>query len=206
MTEAKSPLDNGELEYVFTYGSLLDPGSLLRTLPEVDLETCVPGTCLGFRRSFTVAFPNDGSQSDKAYRDSAGHRPPVVLMADIVRTDDAKVNGICLPLGPKSIDDLKGRELRYDFVEVEVDLRVDRTIARQTVKTFVGKAKFIRPEDIARGVVSADYLESALRGAEFWDRRYPGFADEFGLTTDMPDQDLVRKLTRSDRTAENEEP
>jgi hypothetical protein len=34
------------MQYVFTYGSLLDKASLLRTLPEVDLRTCVPGTCL----------------------------------------------------------------------------------------------------------------------------------------------------------------
>jgi hypothetical protein len=50
----------------------MDPESLSRTLPEVDLAACVPAMCRDYLRSFSVAFPNDGSETDKAYFDPRG--------------------------------------------------------------------------------------------------------------------------------------
>ena len=61
---------------VFAYGSLLNPGSLAATLPQLTPERCLPATCAGLRRVYGVAFPNDGSQDDKAYTDAAGVRSP----------------------------------------------------------------------------------------------------------------------------------
>lgn len=188
--------------YVFSYGSLLDPESLTRTLPEVDLAACVPAMCRDYVRSFSVAFPNDSSQSDKAYFDSRGGRPAVVLFCDIRPAARRQVNGICLPLDDVALEALRRRELRYDLVDV-TSLTSPYPAARADlsgrVVTFIGKRQFTQPDDVARGVVSDEYLGTVEGGATYWDQRYPGFADDYRETTESPDRSRVVRLTRVDR-------
>jgi len=106
------------MRYVFAYGSLLNPGSLAATLPQLTPERCLPATCAGLRRVYEVAFPNDGSQDDKAYTDAAGVRPPVVLFWDVVADAEASVAGVCVPVTDAELAALRRRELRYDLREV----------------------------------------------------------------------------------------
>ena len=127
------------IHHIFAYGSLLNPASLLRTLLDADPASAMPAQLHGYRRSFTVAFPNDGSQTDKAYFDDAGPRPAFVLFADIEPTSRAAapsvdgslraaaplvdeplkaggsgpVNGVLLPVGAAQLDLLIERERRY---------------------------------------------------------------------------------------------
>jgi hypothetical protein len=194
--------------YVFSYGSLLDPESLSRTLPEVDLAACVPAVCRDYVRSFSVAFPNDGSEADKAYFDLHGARPDVVLFCDIQPAPRQRVNGICLPLDEIALEALRRRELRYDLADVtELTLAYPATHARLSgpVVTFMGKSRFTRPGDVDRGVVSADYLETVEGGAAYWDQRYPGFADDYRATTVSPDPSRVVALTRVDHVPSADE-
>jgi len=194
--------------HVFSYGSLTDPGSLSRTLPEVDLAACVPAVCRDYARSFSVAFPNDGSETDKAYFDLRGGRPDVVLFCDIRPTPRQRVNGICLPLDEIALEALRRRELRYDLVDVtELTSAYPAAHAGLSgpVVTFIGKSRFTRPDDVARGMVSADYLETVEGGAAYWDQRYPGFADDYRATTVSPDPTRVVPLTRVYRVPSAEE-
>jgi len=69
--------------YVFGYGSLLEPASLHRTVPAVSLHSCLPAKAEGYLRAFDVAFPNDGTQVDKAYYAADGTRPARVLLANL---------------------------------------------------------------------------------------------------------------------------
>lgn len=75
--------------YVFGYGSLLEPASLHRTVPAVSLHSCLPATAEGYLRAFDVAFPNDGTQVDKAYYAPDGTRPARVLLANLRSASDA---------------------------------------------------------------------------------------------------------------------
>lgn len=137
--------------YVFAYGSLMDPASLRRTLPRVALGGCRPARCVGYQRSFSVAFPNDGSQGDKAYLDATGRRPPVVLFCDLqpldgpgrddragvlcsaeavdpgteFGSDVGAVDGVCVPVDAQALDALRRRERRYDLVELTASVRFE---------------------------------------------------------------------------------
>lgn len=130
---------DSDIVYVFGYGSLLEPDSLHRSVPEVEIQNCIPATVQGFVRRFDVVFPNDGSQSDKAYFDADGNRARGVLLCNIDAanpsegrgagvpdwgsTGNAGVNGICIPVGPAEFAALRARELRYREVDLSRWLR-----------------------------------------------------------------------------------
>lgn len=185
--------------FVFAYGSLLDPASLTRTLPSVDLDTCVPARLQGYTRTFSVAFRNDGTHRDKAYIDEDRTRPPVVLFCDIEPAPSRSVNGVCVPVDDASFALLRARELRYDVIDVTSATSPwvgDELRAR--VQTFVGRDIHRAPADIASGVVADHYLASVQAGAAHWDAVAPGFLDEFRASTTLPEPSLVRALTRID--------
>ncbi|MEE6282027.1 gamma-glutamylcyclotransferase family protein [Georgenia sp. MJ170] len=200
--------------FVFVYGSLLQPASLQATLPTVSWRQCVPAVVSGRRRDFGVAFPNDGSQPDKAYLDGEGDRPPVVLFANLRSAAPAEsVNGICVPVDAAQLIQLEARELRYETVDVSDAVRVSDAVeatdadavtqATDAVRpplgrvvTFVGKAEFARASDVAAGVVPAEYADSIDAGARFWEHHVPGFHDELRRSTDWPDPSAVVPLRR----------
>lgn len=194
--------------YLFGYGSLMNPQSLRRTLPGVDTGGCLPAICRGYVRSFGVAFPNDGSEADKTYVGLGGRRPGVVLFCDLRPAPDHRVNGVCVPIDETALDALRRRELRYDLIELTGPTvrysaapsgSIGPTGPSGPVLAFVGKSRFTRPGDVARGVVSAEYVRTVAAGAVHWDRRYPGFADDYREMTVPPDPSRVVPLTRVDR-------
>lgn len=200
--------------YVFTYGSLLDPTSLRRTLPEARLEDCIPARCSGYRRVFSVAFPNDGSQPDKRYYRGDGSTPPTVLACNIIEADtpvpegstDAvepsvpAVNGVCLPVTAADVVALKERELRYGFHDVteRVSAYDPSIVPGRPIFSFVGEPRFSGPDQILAGVVSKAYVAGVEAGARFWDTHCPGFWDDYVTTTEQPPVDRVEELTRVD--------
>ncbi|MEE6288214.1 gamma-glutamylcyclotransferase family protein [Georgenia sp. MJ173] len=205
--------------FVFVYGSLLQPASLQATLPTVSWRRCVPAVVSGRRRDFGVAFPNDGTQPDKAYLDDQDVRPPVVLFANLRPAGPAEsVNGICVPVGPGELAQLEARELRYDTVDVTDAVRASDAVAATDavgataaadvthaarpspsltrVVTFVGKPEFTRAPDVAAGVVPVAYTDSIDAGARFWDRHVSGFHADLRRSTDWPDPSAVVPLRR----------
>ncbi len=189
--------------HAFAYGSLLDPVSLASTLPRVDLEVVEPAWLGGFSRTFGVAFPNDGSQGDKAYFDAAGKRPPFVLFADLVAGagDASEVNGLLVPVGPDELERLRQRELRYDLIDVSarVRLRPARPApVRIRVGVFVGKPAFAQPGDVARGVVAAGYRRKIEQGVAFWEGRCPGFLRDYLASTELAPSLSTVELRRVD--------
>lgn len=185
---------------VFGYGSLLEPGSLHGTLPEIDLADCVPAIAEGLSRCFSVAFPNDGSQRDKAYFAADGHRPPRILLCDLRPDPGRRANGICIPVGPGELAALRDRERRYmptDITQFVVPYAghpapVGRVLA------FLGRTEFTGAEDVARGLLSAAYRDTILAGAAYWDQRVPGFAADFHAGTDLPAPDRVQLVRQVD--------
>ncbi|MBB6390081.1 hypothetical protein [Microbacterium thalassium] len=186
--------------YVFAYASLLSPASLAATLPGIDPADCVPAWCGDRERTFSVAFPNDGSEPDKEYRDVSGERPEIVRFCDLPPAPGSRVNGICIPVDDARLARLRRRELRYDEVAVHADVSAyaDGRMFERDVVAFVGSARYrAAPED--PGVVPRSYLDTALTGARHWDAVAPGFLADFHRTTLMPDPGQVVALTRIDR-------
>ena len=185
--------------FVFVYGSLMSPRSLRTVLPDVLLDACIPARCSGHRRTFGVAFPNDGSETDKAYFDASGVRPPIILFCDMPRDQNGWLNGVCVPVDNLGIASLKRRELRYDFVEV-----TDRVAAydssRMSAPTFafIGADRYTAPEDLARGVLPQNYLDTVREGATSWESRCPGFLADFDATTQLPGKPRIADLRRVD--------
>lgn len=187
---------------VFAYGSLINPASVRRTLPDLDEQRCLPAYCIGMLRTFGVAFPNDGSQTDKWYADDRGHRPPRILFADLRPDPDITANGVLIPATKGELERLVARELRYDLVEVSNQVTLwDGTRAAGRVGTFVGRSEFTRPVDVATGVVPAGYVASIHAGARFWDRRARGFEAAFTASTLSPPPERISSLTRFDKPA-----
>ncbi len=201
------------MAHVFAYGSLLLPESLARTLPGVDPDDCVPARCRGRRRTFGVAFPNGGSQPDKAYLDADGRRPAHVLFATLVPTgvgpvdgvgvvDGARaVNGACIPVCADDLAALRDRERRYSLVDVTARVRPypGHRPLHGPVLAFVGRPQFTRPEDVAAGVAPHEYVESIERGAVHWEGRCAGFLADFAASTEPPA--AVAALIRVDLAA-----
>jgi len=186
--------------FVFAYASLLSPGSLRATLPGIDTAEGVPVWCDDWERTFSVAFPNDGSEPDKEYRDADGQRPASVRFCDLTPDPGSRVNGVCIPVDDAALDRLRRRERRYDEVAVHAGIRTyaDGSMLPREVVAFVGKPRY-RATAREAGVVPAAYLDTALAGARHWDGVAPGFLDDFHRTTVMPASADVVALTRIDR-------
>ena len=163
--------------YVFAYGSLLSTHSAASTLPGLPAEQCVPAHLEGHVRTFDVAFPNDGSQPDKAYFRHDGSRPEAVLFANLRRCADAPpVNGVLVPVAAGDVKRLMERERRYRLVEVGARVRPYRswTARRARVVTFIGRPGFTGPASVARGVVPSEYLRTIEQGVRHASRVQPG--------------------------------
>lgn len=196
-------------ELVFAYGSLLCPRSLRRTLPDVEIASCIPARASGYVRSWSVAFPNDGSQPDKSYRSDDGSKPDVVLFVDLETSDGSAArtaaNGVLIPMERDRINRLADRERRYEREDVSPAIAVypafeDRMRGFEPrVTAFVGRPEFTRPEDVRRGVVSREYRDSLDEGVAFWDRRVEGFEADFAAST-VRRPDRVVDLVRIDRS------
>ncbi|TXH45263.1 MAG: hypothetical protein E6Q90_00980 [Actinobacteria bacterium] len=186
-------------DYVFAYGSLLSPGSLALTLPTTRLTDIVGARLTGFVRTFDVAFPNDGSQGDKAYFSPSGGRPSHVLFANVVAISAGEaVNGVLVPMEPGDLALLVNRERRYELLEVTDSVRLMGVPEGPagTVCAFVGRAEFTRPADVARGVLSREYVNAVADGVRFWSGRYPGFDQEYYASTRLPTGVPMLDLTR----------
>ncbi len=188
------------LVYVFIYGSLLSRQSLRATLPGVDSDACLPAQLDGYVRTFDVAFPNDGSQPDKAYFDERGARPEIVLFANLRRVSGAApVNGGLVPVRNGELESLIRRERRYELLDVTAGVRLTAgRIGPDQVVVFVGSPQFSRPERVRRGVVPRDYWETMAAGAAEWERRSPGFLSAFWASTHAPAPERVVALRRVD--------
>ena len=172
----------------------MNPSSLRQTLPDVDVGECFPAKVSGLVRTWTVAFPNDGSQTDKRYVDSTGAVPDVVLFVNLEDKIKASVellaaNGILIPVTGGCLKRLARRELRYEARDVtnRVGLysrshklkRADLGI----VYAFVGREEFTRPEDVRRGVISLDYNRTIERGVTHWGALIAGFEADYKRST-----------------------
>ena len=197
-----------ETAYAFAYGSLLDPGSLRSTLASAEIGSLVPTKLRGHVRLWNVAFPNDGSQADKAYYDEERRRPPVVLFLNLSCAPEAgperAANGILVPVSEGDRSRLRRREGRYR--EVDVSDCVEPCPGplegfeprRHEVIAFVGRDAFTRAEEVGRGVIQRSYLDTVVRGVLFWEERFPGFEAGFRASTRIPSGAELMSLRRVD--------
>lgn len=146
-----------------------------------------------------MAFPNDGSEPDKAYFDVAGNRPRHVLFCDMPAHQTEWLNGVCIPVDDASMAALVKRELRYDLVDITE--RVSSYSPRQhfsPVYAFIGRPKFTAPHDVADGVLQRDYFDTVCDGARYWELTSPGFFEDFQATTELPSPERIQALRRVD--------
>lgn len=195
---AVSPIGSGKRDYVFAYGSLLSPVSLLSTLPDADLDDVQPARLRNYERVFDVAFPNDGSQPDKAYHDEQDKRPPYVLFANVAPKVGSSVNGILVPVDGRGLRNLVSRERRYGLEDSTA--LVDSPLADDSasILTFVGLSAYTDPAQVEVGIVARSYLDGIVAGARFWEAKHPGFLHAFHRSTRMPGVDQVAGLRRVD--------
>lgn len=182
---------------VFAYGSLLSPTTLLSTLPGIRLDDVAPAKVRGYQRVFDVAFPNDGSQADKAYY-SGEVRPPFVLFVNLSVRPSAVVNGILIPVSDSQLDRLRERERRYELTDCSGAIESTTPAEAARVVTFTGMPAFTTAEDVGAGVVAQNYVDLIQAGARHWDERHPGFLNDFHESTQMPSADAIVPLRRVD--------
>lgn len=175
--------------YVFGYGSLMSSSSAATTIQGLDSSGCIPAHLEGHTRTFDVAFPNDGSQPDKAYVGPDGSRPGVVLFANLRRAAaPTATNGVLLPVEEGDLDRLAARERRYEVVDVTDQVRPYETWPEpeEPVVAFVGRAEFTALDAVAAGVLDTGYLATIASGVAEWAARCAPFARDFGTSTQLP--------------------
>lgn len=199
--QASAIQDDAGSCYVFAYGSLLNAGSARRTLSRFRVDECAPARLEGHVRTFDVAFPNDGSQPDKAYFLPDGSRPATVLLAN-VRPDPggASANGVLVPVDAADLRRLMVRERRYALVDVtdRVQPYPGWATSRARVAVFIGRPRFTVPAAASIGIASSAYLAIIEQGVREWDRRCPGFAADYAASTRLPGADRIAPLRRVD--------
>lgn len=167
-------LDDPGRVFVFGYGALVDPDELRATLARETIGSDpLPLVGLqGYRRAWSVAMDNRPEVTgSKYYLDpETGEQPPVfVTYLDVVRTGDAAVNGVLVPVDERDLETLDRRERNYD--RIEVTARITARVAG-TVWAYVGREearhRFDRARDEDRAVINASY-RSTVRAA-FADR------------------------------------
>jgi len=166
----------------------------------MDPSSGIPARCRGYARAFSVAFPNDGSQGDKAYFDQRGERPAYILFCDLVRDPPSWTNGICLSVSDAELDVLKLRERRYELVDVttRISLYDEHKQRLRSVFAFVGQERFTQAADVATGIVPVEYLTTIESGVSHWDEICPGFRRDYELSTRLPDTERIQPLVRWD--------
>ena len=196
--------DRSASAYLFVYDSLLLPGTLKSALPFAHPDTLVPARLAGYFRLFNVAFPNDGSQTDRAYYDEEEQRPPFVLLANLAKETGTRsksaANGILVPVSAADLERLRRRKLRYR--ELNVSRRIEPYEGFEggwepscsRAFAFMGKTDFTRPDLVKRGVIQRSYLDEVLRGVAIWERRFGGFEADFHSSTVIPPQEKVVPL------------
>jgi hypothetical protein len=185
--------------YVFAYGSLMSPASAGSAIHGLTEDRCIPALLAGHVRVFDVAFPNDGSQPDKAYIDADGNRPPVVLFANVRQAGATDAtNGVLLPVAEGDVERLVDRERRYDLVDVSPSVRPYDAWAAPAapILAFVGRPQFTDPDSVDRGVLGTDYAGTIESGVAAWARRCPGFDRDFAASTRTPPRERIVPLRR----------
>ena len=161
----------------------------------------------GYARLWNVAFPNDGSQGDKAYYDEENRRPPIVLFANMAAIPEAShrpVNGVLVPVEDDELSRLRKRELRYHLVDITehfepyAEAREQLKLRRYRASGFVGREVFTQEEDVKRGVIPRSYMDTVLRGVSFWEERARGFEGDYHASTIIPPETEITPLRRVD--------
>lgn len=123
------------MNYVFGYGSLMNPKSLERTLP-------------GKKRALRVCLKNYQRKFDMPVD---GH-----LYLNIVPRNGQSVEGVCIPVSPKELAMLKKRERGYSCVNVTKNMTKNFT---GEVFAFISAEKSF--PDMA---VLQTYIDTCLAG------------------------------------------
>ena len=66
------------------------------------------------------------------------------------------------------------------------------------VAAFVGHPRYTAADDVARGVVSREYLATIETGVAHWESEHPGFAEGFRSSTVLPAATKITSLRRVD--------
>ena len=124
-------------QYIFGYGSLMNPQSLQKTLPGKTITRRVHLN--GYRRKFNVLIPQKNC-----------------LALNIISEKDSVVEGVLIKVSDADIEDLKKREVGYTCADITADIReyVDGRVLT-----------FIAPEgDYPDAKILKSYLETCLGG------------------------------------------
>ncbi len=110
------------------------------------------------------------------------------------------VNGVLLPVGAAQLDLLIERERRYCLIDVSNAITAWPGLSQPTgrVAAFVGHPRYTAADDVARGVVSREYLATIETGVAHWESEHPGFAEGFRSSTVLPAATKITSLRRVD--------
>jgi hypothetical protein len=154
-------------EYVFGYGSLV--AGEFTPSREPRREGFI-ADLLGMRRGWGVAMDNRVDLPGyKCYLDSDGRRPPVsVCFLDIDEDpggpEQARVNGVCLPVDRSGLRALDRRERNYDRIDVSDRLGVDGLRVWTYRGSEEGRARFDSAVRAGTAVVHEAYLKAVRAG------------------------------------------
>jgi hypothetical protein len=180
---------------VFGYGSLVDPGSVEETLGRRP-ERSGPARLAGWRRRWSIA--RDNLAAEKTFARQGGDLPPWIVGLNLEHAGTGAEargapNGALIEVTEAELARLDIRELRYDRVEVTVDVSDDHGF--ETVYAYTARPQYFAPELPPGGVAMAPYLR-ALQTA--FEDLGPGQWELFLETTGPPPVELIEPVLVKD--------
>jgi cation transport regulator ChaC len=144
---------------VFGYGSLADPASASRTLRR-PVEKTFAASLEGWRRRFSLF--RDNNASEKTFATADGEIPPTVLGLNIERSDEPSLapNGRLIEVGPRDLDHLDVREMRYDRTDVTAAVAGEHAARFDRVIAYVAKPGHFAPEPPPGAVIIGAYART----------------------------------------------
>ena len=164
---------------IFAYGSLINQGSLRKTVPEA--RNIIPAKTYGLQRVFNLA---------SHYRFDPESNCPVCVLNIAEADAESVLNGSCFEMDEESLDNLLQREKGYDFCKIKAYHYEDKG---QAFDAYYFRAQQFTPyKYLAKSSVQLHYLNLCLHGSrEYGD----DFIADFKSSTAFWGIDSEQELT-----------
>lgn len=144
---------------IFAYGSLINQGSLRKTVPEA--RNIIPAKTYGLQRVFNLA---------SQHRFDTDHKSPICVLNIAEANTESVLNGICFDMDESSLDRILQREKGYDFCKIRAYHYIGDGLA---FEAYYFRAHQFKPyQYLSQSIIQYHYLNLCLQGCQV-------FGDDF---------------------------
>lgn len=155
---------------IFGYGSLLNKASLDSTLGRPYNGPFIPVTVKGWKRSWSIRFPNDSY-----YYEEKGRYiyPENIIYLNIEKNEESTVNGVLFIVSEEELKALDNRESVYNRIKITTP-PATRIVPGTTIYTYVAKPEYFTkklrtPSETA---IRREYVDIVAQGVQSFGEKF----------------------------------